>query len=163
MQNQLSASQIPAPQSIALDLSGAEAGAPAHLMSWLPGRLRLDSAAEQIIEELAKLLVAIHGFDPGAAKPREYQSWADPGKRVIPQWARRPALWERGFEELAQPAPAYLGTFLHRDFHLGNVLWEHGQVSGVVDWVETSWGPACLDVAHASSATCRTSLGRPRC
>jgi len=28
------------------------------------------------------------------------------------------------------------------------VLWYGGQVSGVVDWVETSLGPAWLDVAH---------------
>ena len=70
---------------------------------------------------------------------------------MVPQWAQHPALWERGFDELEQPAPAYVGTFLHRDFHLGNVLWKDGQVSGVVDWVETSWGPAYLDVAHAST------------
>lgn len=42
---------------------------------------------------------------------------------------------------------------MHRDFHLGNVLWQDGQVTGVVDWVETSWGPADLDVAH-----CQTNL-----
>jgi Phosphotransferase enzyme family len=33
------------------------------------------------------------------------------------------------------------------------VLWRGNQISGVVDWVETSWGPAWLDVAH-----CRTNL-----
>jgi hypothetical protein len=33
------------------------------------------------------------------------------------------------------------------------VLWDGGRVTGVVDWVETSWGPARLDVAH-----CRTYL-----
>lgn len=85
VQKQLSSSRISAPRSIALDLSGAEAGVPAHLMSWLPGRLRLDSSAEQIIERLTELLVAIHSFDPGAAKPREYQSWAGPDERVVPQ------------------------------------------------------------------------------
>lgn len=151
VQQLLSSSRIRAPRSIALDPTGAEAGVPAHLMSWLPGRLRLDSVTEQTIGQLAELLVTIHGVDPGAAKPREYQSWAGPGKRVVPQWARQPALWERGFGELDRPAPDHVGTFLHRDFHLGNVLWERGRVSGVVDWVETSWGPACLDVAHAST------------
>ena len=49
------------------------------------------------------------------------------------------------------PPPAYDGRFLHRDFHLGNVLWREGEVTGVVDWVETSWGPAALDVAHAAT------------
>lgn len=30
----------------------------------------------------------------------------------------------------------------------GGDLW----ISGIVDWVETSWGPADLDVAHCSTA-----------
>jgi aminoglycoside phosphotransferase (APT) family kinase protein len=38
--------------------------------------------------------------------------------------------------------------FLHRDFHPGNTLFHGESISGVVDWVETSWGPADLDVAH---------------
>ncbi|MFL1898003.1 phosphotransferase family protein [Streptomyces tauricus] len=51
------------------------------------------------------------------------------------------------------PGPA---AFLHRDFHPGNVLFG-GEgaamtITGLVDWVETSWGPADLDVAHCSSA-----------
>ncbi|WP_442818505.1 phosphotransferase [Streptomyces sp. NBC_01320] len=40
--------------------------------------------------------------------------------------------------------------------HPGNVLFTgpdgNPRVSGVVDWVETSWGPADLDVAHCSTA-----------
>jgi hypothetical protein len=31
------------------------------------------------------------------------------------------------------------------------VLWLGGRVTGVVDWVETSIGPAWLDVAHCST------------
>ncbi|GAA0484013.1 hypothetical protein Ade02nite_96090 [Paractinoplanes deccanensis] len=31
------------------------------------------------------------------------------------------------------------------------MLWQHDQISGVVDWVETSWGPAWLDVSHAAT------------
>jgi aminoglycoside phosphotransferase (APT) family kinase protein len=147
--DQLAASAIPAPRSIGVDLSGAEAGVPAHLMSYLPGRLCLDRPTA--IEPLAALLAEIHRFDPGPARPREYQSWADADKRVVPSWARRSDLWERAFEQIEQPPPAYTGTFLHRDFHLGNVLWTGDRVSGVVDWVETSWGPAELDVAHAST------------
>jgi hypothetical protein len=32
------------------------------------------------------------------------------------------------------------------------VLFDGGAISGVVDWVETSWGPPELDVAHCSTA-----------
>ncbi|GAA1650756.1 phosphotransferase family protein [Actinoplanes couchii] len=144
VQRQLHGSRIPVPRSIALD-------PPAHLMSWLPGNLRLDSAAEDVLEVMAQTLADIHHFDPGLDRPRLYQSWAPPGKRVIVPWMRRPELWGQAFELLEQPAPAYAGTFLHRDFHLGNLLWSRGHISGVVDWVETSWGPADLDVAHAAT------------
>ncbi|XVV17021.1 phosphotransferase family protein [Actinoplanes sp. CA-131856] len=142
----LAASSIPVARSLALDVTGAGAGSPAHLMSWLPGRLRLDTT--EVLEPLARLLTAIHRV---TERPRDYQSWAPPNKRVVPQWTRRPALWEQAFRVLEQPPPKFRGTFLHRDFHLGNVLWSEGGVTGVVDWVEASWGPADLDVAHAAT------------
>lgn len=44
--------------------------------------------------------------------------------------------------------PEFEPRFIHRDFQLRNVLWSEGHVSGVFDWVETSIGPAWLDVAH---------------
>ncbi len=71
-----------------------------------------------------------------------------PAKRRVPDWARTPAVWVEAFGVLEKDPPSYRGTFLHRDFHLGNLLWAADQVTGVVDWVETSWGPAWLDVAH---------------
>lgn len=48
----------------------------------------------------------------------------------------------------APPTPFGL---LHRDFHLGNILWESDRITGVVDWADMSWGPADLDVAHMCS------------
>jgi len=60
-------------------------------------------------------------------------------------------VWEWAFAAIDRPAPDFEPCFLHRDFHPGNVLWENGRVSGVVDWVETSAGPADLDVAHCAS------------
>lgn len=151
IQRQLAGTDVPAPMSIALDVSGEEAGQPAHLMSRLRGSVDLVRSDEVFLTRLAGLLVAIHAFDPGAARPREYQSWAVPAKRVVPGWSRRPHLWEQAFALLCEEPPPYQGTFLHRDFHVGNVLWEGGDVSGVVDWVETSWGPRGLDVAHCTT------------
>lgn len=153
VQGQLAGSRVPAPQSLALDLTGSLAGVPAHLMSWLPGSLALGRADDRMVGELALMLATVHAFDPGSDRPRDYQSWAAPSKRVVPAWARRPDLWREAFARLDEPAPPYPGTFLHRDFHLGNVLWrpDGGGICGVVDWVETSWGPAALDVAHTST------------
>lgn len=140
---------VPAPTSLATDLTGEAAGAPAHLMTCLPGAVELARSDDAALAALAGLLADVHAVDPGTRRPRDYQSWAPPAKRVVPAWASRDALWCTAFELLAQEPPAFEGTFLHRDFHLGNVLWDDGRVSGLVDWVETSWGPAALDVAHA--------------
>jgi aminoglycoside/choline kinase family phosphotransferase len=60
-------------------------------------------------------------------------------------------VWERAFAVLAQEPPEYDGVFLHRDFSPRNLLWSGDRLTGIVDWVETSWGPAWLDVAHCRS------------
>jgi aminoglycoside phosphotransferase (APT) family kinase protein len=39
VQDQLAPGPVPAPRSIAVDADGSHAGVPAHLMTWLPGRL----------------------------------------------------------------------------------------------------------------------------
>ncbi len=152
VQQLLAGSAVPVPTSFALDAEGDRAGHPAHLMSLLPGRVEEDRIDDASLRRLASLLVDIHATRP-PEPPRDYQSWAWPAKWVVPPWATRPAVWQQAFEVLAQDPPAFEPTFLHRDFHARNVLWQDGEISGVVDWVETSWGPAWLDVAH-----CRTNL-----
>ncbi|WP_083707280.1 phosphotransferase family protein [Intrasporangium flavum] len=140
---------VPAPMSVALDADGAEAGVAAHLMTRLPGAptREVDVAT---VEAMAGTLATVHAVRP--AEPfRTYQSWAWEAKRVLPAWTRHPASWTRAFEVLAQEPPGYLPTFLHRDFSHRNLLWSDGRVSGVVDWVEASTGPAWLDAAHAAT------------
>ncbi|WP_209021894.1 aminoglycoside phosphotransferase family protein [Nocardioides sp. 503] len=147
----LARTSVPSPRSLGVDPTGELAGHPAHLMTHLPGALELRACTDELLASLAGTLHDIHAVDPGPDRPREYESWASPAKRVVPPWAARPGRWREAFARLDAGPPAYQGRFLHRDFHLGNVLWRDGCVSGVVDWVETSWGPAALDVAHAAT------------
>jgi aminoglycoside phosphotransferase (APT) family kinase protein len=105
---------------------------------------------EQRRQAMVDLLVTIHDQRP--AEPfRTFQSWAWEEKRVVPAWSRHPESWRRAFEVLAGPAPAYEPTLLHRDLSHRNLLWSGDSITGVVDWVETSTGPAWLDAAHAAS------------
>jgi len=143
----LAQTDIPAPHSIALDASGARAGEAAHLMTLLPGAVDTGRVSDTDLKIVAGMLSAIHAFRPDET-PRTYQSWAYPSKYVVPDWAREPAAWERAFEVLGQDTPAYDAVFLHRDFAPRNLLWTGAEITGIVDWVETSWGPAWLDVAH---------------
>ncbi|MES5825026.1 phosphotransferase [Streptomyces sp. RG80] len=146
---------IPAPGLVAVDATAEHADHPALLMTRLPGRVRVDE--EDLVRRLdllAAQLVRIHEVVPDE-RPRAYQAWTSP-ERVR---ALHGAMWERAVDVIRRDPPSYEGVFLHRDFHPGNVLFSEDprtgdgvRISGVVDWVETSWGPADLDVAHCSTA-----------
>ena len=149
-QRRLEGSRVPAPRTLALDASGERCGHPAHLMTRLPGRPETDRADAGSLDRLAELLARIHALEP-RADVRRFQSWAWEEKYVVPTWAGDPGLWQGAFELLRTPVPAHEPTSLHRDFGPHNVLWSGGEVTGLVDWVETSVGPAWLDVAHSST------------
>lgn len=149
VQRELQQTAVPVPRPIAVDARAEYAADPALVMTLLPGGLELERADDAVLEALAEVMHAIHAYRP-PEMPRAYQTW---GQRVVPEWTERPELWRRAFAILQADPPAHEPVFIHRDFHLGNVLWEGTTVTGIVDWVETSSGPARLDVAH-----CRANL-----
>jgi aminoglycoside phosphotransferase (APT) family kinase protein len=149
---------VPAARFVAVDATAQYCDHPSLLMSLLPGTVRLgDQGADDRAELLARQLVRIHQLPVTAQqRPRAYQAWATPERVNPPVATERPDLWQRAVDVIRREPPDYQGCFLHRDFHPGNVLFTGSdddlRVSGVVDWVETSWGPADLDVAHCSTA-----------
>ncbi|MFC9268674.1 alpha/beta fold hydrolase [Streptomyces zhihengii] len=143
---------VTAPGLVAVDATAEHCDHPTLLMSALPGRVRVDEGdLDRRLDLLAAQLVRVHGVVP-AERPRTYQAWTSPDRVRTPGGP----LWERAVDVLRRDPPPYEGRFLHRDFHPGNVLFTGTgpklRVTGVVDWVETSWGPADLDVAHCSTA-----------
>ncbi|GGN84489.1 hypothetical protein GCM10011579_074460 [Streptomyces albiflavescens] len=143
---------VPAPELYAVDATAEHCDHPTLLMSSLAGTVRLDEGdLERRLDLLARQLVGIHGVVP-AERPRPYQPWTSPERVRTPAGAP----WDHAVDVIRREAPSYEGCFLHRDFHPGNVLFTGAgdtlRISGVVDWVETSWGPADLDVAHCSTA-----------
>ncbi|MEV0981593.1 alpha/beta fold hydrolase [Streptomyces sp. NPDC049915] len=146
---------IPVAEPVAVDAGAEHCDHPSLLMTSLPGRVRVDESGEEELDRrldlLAAQLVRIHRVVP-AERPRRYEACASAERvRTAPG-----ALWERAVDVLRREPPPYDGCFLHRDFRPGNVLFSGSgadlRISGVVDWVETSWGPADLDVAHCSTA-----------
>ncbi|MFF4803271.1 alpha/beta fold hydrolase [Streptomyces sp. NPDC001351] len=143
---------IPAPGLVAVDATAEHCDHPTLLMSALPGRVRVDEDdLDRRLDLLAAQLVRVHGVVPDE-RPRTYQAWTSPERVRTPDGP----LWERAVDVIRRDPPPYDGCFLHRDFHPGNVLFTGSgarlRITGVVDWVETSWGPADLDVAHCSTA-----------
>jgi aminoglycoside phosphotransferase (APT) family kinase protein len=142
-------SGLPVPQLIASDPEGGQAGAYANLTTWLPGHVRLEPLNLDAIDELARIAVIIHGTPvDGDRRPRPYEFWA-PHDLGVPTWATRPDLWQRAIDIFKQGPPPTHHGLVHRDFHPGNILWEGNRITGVIDWAETSWGPADLDVMHS--------------
>lgn len=148
-QRVLGPTPVPAPASLGLDAEGATTGVAAHLMTRVPGTADFlpDRSA---VSAMADMLAIIHAVEPDEPF-REYQSWAWPAKWVVPAWTRHPGSWQRAFDLLAGAPPAYEPTFLHRDYSHRNLLWTDRTITGVVDWVETSTGPAWLDAGHAAT------------
>jgi aminoglycoside phosphotransferase (APT) family kinase protein len=143
----LAATDVPAPQLIAVDPRGDRAGEPSLLMTRMPGKTRLTGFD---LDGLAEMLVCIHSIHP-ARRPRTFQLWTEPARWVVPPWAQDPQVFEAAFARIARHAPAGPRCFMHRDYQPGNVLFDGPRLCGVVDWVETSWGPPDLDVAHCQT------------
>ncbi|WP_174514853.1 phosphotransferase family protein [Streptacidiphilus anmyonensis] len=154
----LGPTDVPAATLVDVDATATHCDHPSLLMSLLPGSVRLDDRdAERRADLMAEQLVRIHRVEVAdETRPRAWQAWTSPERVTLPQHTARPDLWQRAVEVIRQDPPALRPCFLHRDFHPGNVLFEGAgddvRISGVVDWVETSWGPADLDVAHCSTA-----------
>ncbi|MFF4895380.1 phosphotransferase family protein [Streptomyces sp. NPDC001068] len=148
----LAGTGVPAPGSVAVDAVGAHCEYPSLLMTHLPGETVLgDRGLEARLPLLARQLVAIHALRP-VERPRTYGAWVT-ADAVVPPPGADAGAWAVAADVIRGPVPRYEGRFLHRDFHPGNVLFDVSgpRITGVVDWVENSWGPADLDVAHCST------------
>lgn len=141
---------LPVPDLVAYDVTGNDVGdgVPLVLTSLLPGQ----PVAVPDLERLAEAAAAIHAVD---AKDlgHEYFPWYEEEMVAPPPLATRPDLWERAVELWRNAVPAYRPTFIHRDFHPGNLLWSRGRLTGIVDWAAACQGPIGCDIAH-----CRANL-----
>ena len=145
---------VPTPTLLAVDPAGTGAGVPAVLMSRLPGRVDWwPSDTGRWLRGLAGVLPAIHAAPLPPAGLIAPVTACPPTSYQPPPWARYPWVWERAAEISQGPVPGLPRVLVHGDFHPGNVLWQRGKVSGVVDWQAARAAPAVTDVAH-----CRVNL-----
>lgn len=146
----LAGTPVPAPRLHAVDLEGRYGGAPALLESWMPGVPAWRPAdLDAYIAAAAAVLEAIHAatVPPERGLPR-YAPYHSRERLAPPRFSSRPELWNAAIATLENPWPAHRPTFIHRDYHPGNTLWDGSAVTGVVDWTTAAWGPAGVDLAH---------------
>ncbi len=144
----------PTPRLLAVDPDGLAAGAPAVLMTRLPGRIEWNPpVVAEFLRALAEPLPAIHAVTiPAGVGVPDYRPYRLEMHRA-PAWASRPEVWLRAIEVVEGPELPGDRMFIHRDYHPGNVLWQAGKVSGLVDWVNASVGSPWADVGH-----CRVNI-----
>ncbi|MET8446441.1 phosphotransferase [Streptomyces sp. NPDC005209] len=137
---------MPAATPLALDATAEHCDHPCLLTTRLPGRV----GSTRRIWTAALTCWRPSWSGSTRSTPRSVPGRTRRGRRRSTCAPRR-VRCGNGVDVLRRDPPPYEGRFLHRDFRPGNVLFtgagEELRVSGVVDWVETSWGPADLDVA----------------
>lgn len=138
---------LSAPRLLALDVDGASGTIPALLMTCLPGQVDLTPAdPTDWLQQQARFLAQLH-TRPVPSFHWHLRPYVRHDRLTPPPGSSIPHLWQRLFEIVRAQAPAYTPCFIHRDFHPVNLLWQNGQLTGAVDWVNACLGPAGLDVA----------------
>ena len=139
---------VPTPEVVAVDATGAAVGIPLVLMSWLPGNVVWDpKGPRRWLTRLAELLPKIHAVEPESEGLGRYFNY-EQQSYVPPKWASNPAVFEEAVEVFNGPVLEEARCFIHRDFHPGNVLWRRGAVTGLVDWQSACVGPPSVDIGH---------------
>ena len=150
----LAPTDLPAPRVVAMDREGTDTVWPALLMTRMPGRRRFrPREVRPWLEGMARLAARIHSAPAPLDALPDYRLWAADDPLPLPAWWTKPDVWHAAVEVFRGPAPNEPLTFIHRDFHPGNVLWKGRRPAAIVDWLHGCRGPVAVDVAH-----CRLNL-----
>lgn len=143
------------PKIVAFDETGSRCGMPAVLMSELEGKVVLEPPdLSRWLNGMAKALSRIHQVEP-IDFPWTFAPYCDASTLDTSSWSKFPGKWRAAADFVLSSRPETAMRFIHRDYHPANVLWNEGEVSGVVDWVNGCIGPAGIDVGH-----CRVNLAQ---
>ncbi|MCQ6558715.1 phosphotransferase family protein [Paenibacillus mendelii] len=149
------ATGVPIPKLIAFDETGSECGTPAVLMTRLEGSVVLEPAdPSKWLDGMSQALTHIHAVEAGDY-PWTFTPYCDASTLDTSSWSKIPDKWQSAAAILMGPRPPFTKRFIHRDYHPANILWDRGEVSGIVDWVNGCIGPAGIDVGH-----CRVNLAQ---
>ncbi|MHB8380108.1 MAG: phosphotransferase family protein [Acidimicrobiales bacterium] len=149
----LAATGIPAPTLVAADPSGDNAGCPALLMEWLPGKVDLAprdpprwlGALARVGAEIHEAQIEVPPYEDGI----NLEGFASNSFA----WSTRPDAWKHARMLLSRETAPSNHVFLHADFQHFNALWSRRQLSGIVDWTFAAHGPRELDTGR-----CRLNL-----
>ncbi len=153
----LSATPLPIPRLVGVDPQASRCDWPAVLMTRLPGRSELvPEDMDDWLLGLVEPLPVLHGLSESVyADLAPYRAYAQVDELVVPEWSARPDAWKRAIDCVQAPPPSTRERFVHRDYHPTNVLWTQSRVSAILDFTDSSRGPAAADLGH-----CRLNLAQ---
>lgn len=154
---------FPAPKPLYLDDAGQLLGSPGIVTAFVPGQ-QIEAATQtrewaDNIDTVAQMLARIHAT-PYSDKQFlmnanvEAAWFLKPG--VVPDFMKGHPDGEMVWKTVAEVLPqirAVEPVLIHLDYWSGNILWDKGQISAVVDWEEAAYGDPAVDVAY-----CRMEL-----
>ena len=153
----MSNSGIPVPRPLLLDPSGDLLGTPGIVTAFVRGR-QVDQPddPEPWARRLGEVLARIHTVRVDDTTRRilldanAEVTWFIRGETVpgfMSAHPEGPRVWElvKKWYERRNPVPAGL---VHVDVWSGNILWDEGRISAVVDWEEAAWGEPEIDLAY---------------
>lgn len=150
----LHAAGLPVPQPLQLLPAGALFAAPTLILPYLDGApIFAPANRDDFLQQQAALLARIHRLPHAAAALPFLPRQADRYTARLQQ--RPPALDDTMLEKSAREALAAVwplpnrnpARLLHGDFWLGNLLWQEGRLTAVLDWEDAAIGDPLIDLA----------------
>jgi len=157
---------IPVPQALYLDDEGELLGTPGIVTRYVPGELVMSPSNPPAdppswARALATMLTRIHSvFCDSTAQgflldANAEATWFTRSKKVPDYMKAHPdgaLVWRTVRDRLPDIHPAS-PALVHIDYYPGNILWDQGRITAVVDWEEAAYGDPGIDVAY-----CRMQL-----
>jgi len=148
----------PAPEPIYLDDTGTMLGSPGIVTRFVPGKLIMGQPyPDQWAETLAKTLAGIHSIPitasdtsfllDGNSEVLWFLKSKDSAPKYISTHPKGMVLWEATIDYLPKQIKVE-PSLVHIDYWSGNILWDKGNISAVVDWEEAAQGDPGIDVAY---------------
>lgn len=149
---------LPVPEPLYLDDAGTTLGSPGIVTRYMPGKLVMAQPyPAQWAETLAKTLASVHSIPINASNmsflldAKSEVLWFLKSKDSMPKYIsvhpKGSALWQAMLNylpNLIRVKP----SLVHIDYWSGNILWDKGVISAVVDWEEAAQGDPGIDVAY---------------
>lgn len=159
---------IPGPQPLYLDEQGAVLGIPGIVTSYVTGT-QIESPSDPVSWAcaLATMLARIHSI-PCDTAAKSFLLDADSEATwflrsgAVPDYMKAhpdgAAVWQM-VRDLSPNLQQVQPALVHIDYWPGNVLWDQGQITAVVDWEEAAYGDPAIDVAYCRMEMFLSGMG----